>query len=118
MRLLGVQLDDEVLFNGIIDIVSLGKGNNLAAQEVLILFQPLGSDHRSVLTLCDCLESCCGAACFAYGDNVAYLYEVGRNVDLFAVHGKVSVVNQLSCFSSGGSQAETEHNVVESALYQ
>ena len=59
-RLLGVQLNDEVLFNGIVDVVSLGKRYDLAAEEVLVLFKPLGSEHGSVLALSDSLEACCG----------------------------------------------------------
>lgn len=43
-RLLGVQLNDEVFFNRIVDIVSLRKSYNLAAEEIFVLFKPLGSE--------------------------------------------------------------------------
>ncbi len=115
-RLLGVQLNDEVLFNGIVDVVSLGKRYDLAAEEVLVLFKPLGSEHGSVLALSDSLEACCGTALLLDLDYVAYLDDVGGNVDLLAVYGEVSVVNELSCLTACSRKTESEYDVVESAL--
>ncbi len=105
-----------MFFNGIINIVSLGKSDNLAAEEVLVLLKPLGSEHGSVFALSDRLESGGGAALLLNGDDVADLYDIGRNVNLLAVHGEVSVGNELSCLTAGSSETESEYNIVKSAL--
>ena len=113
--LLGVQFDDQIFCNLEVNIVSCGQCDNLAAEGVLVSFQPLRSVDESVVFL-HLLEAGGGAAVFADGDNVADIDRVGRNVDALAVDGVVAVVDQLTGLAAGGSIAKTVNNVVQSAL--
>jgi hypothetical protein len=46
--LLGVQLDDEMLFNGQINILSRGKSNNLCYHIGGVVFQPFGGLPKGI----------------------------------------------------------------------
>ena len=87
--LLGVQLDDEVLFDGQIDILSGGSGNNLANHIGGIEVEPLG-DHVIGVGLEIELEALDAAAGLLQGDHHAGLDLVAGNVDLLAVDGEVT----------------------------
>ena len=49
-------------------------------------------------------------------DHIAGLNQVRRNVDLLAVDGEVTVVDQLTSLAAGVGQTQTEHNVVQTAF--
>ena len=50
-------------------------------------------------------------------DHVTGLDLVGRNVDLLAIDGEVSVAHQLTSVAAGLSKAQAEHDVVQTALH-
>ena len=113
--LLGVKLDDEVLGDLEIDIVSGGQHGDFALQGVLIAIQPLGSGDELVGFL-QHLEAGGGAALLANSDDVANAHQVGGDVDALAVDGVVAVVDQLTSLAAGGGKAQTVHNVIQTAL--
>ena len=51
-------------------------------------------------------------------DDVTGLDEVRGDVDLLAVDGEVSVRDQLTSVAAGLSKAQTEHDVVQTALHE
>ena len=53
-----------------------------------------------------------------YFDHVAFLYAVGRNVNLLAVHADVAVVYELTCGENGCDELGAVHNGVQAALEQ
>ena len=115
-RLLGVQLNDEVLLNGNINFFAGGKANHGALEAVLIALHPGGDqEHGSVLTH-QALEDLGRAAALRDLDHIAGLDEVGRNVDLLAVDGEVSMADELTGLTAGHRKAHAVNNVIQTAL--
>jgi len=110
--LLGVQVDDELLVDAFGNVGTEGDIQELAAESLCVELQPgvLGStcyssrDNLKVL------------APLAYGDDVTGLYGSGRNVANCTVECDVTMADELACCRPGGSDAETVHHVVETAL--
>ena len=115
-RLLGVQLNDEVLLNGNINFFAGGKANHGALEAVLIALHPGGDqEHGSVLTH-QALEDLGRAAALRDLDHIAGLDEVGRNVDLLAVDGEVRMADELTGLTAGHRKAHAVNNVIQTAL--
>ena len=83
MLLLGVELNDKLLVEFEVDVLTCGKSNNLSLTCFLVNFKPLGSCLCSQ-ALDEALELIRGTACFLDFYNVACLDECGRNVELLA----------------------------------
>ena len=105
-----------MLFYGEVDVVSLGSSNNFTAEKVSVLLEPLGSNSSCELAISNSLETSCSTALLLNFDNIANLYKIGRNVYFLAVYCEVSVVNELTSFSSCSSKTESVNNVVKSCL--
>ena len=97
--LLGIELDDKLLFEFEVDIVSCRKLSNLSYCVLSIKLKPLGSGHGSE-TLDESLDLCAFLAGFLYGDNVTCLNEDRGDVNLLTVKSEVSVKNKLTSFLS------------------
>ena len=113
--LLGVQLDDEVLGDLEVDIVSGGQSQDLALKGVLVPIQPLGSSDESIVFLQLLVESVLHAL-LADSDHVAHPDHVGGDVDALAVDGEMTVVDKLTGLTTGVGKAQTIDHVVEAAL--
>ena len=116
LRLLGVQLNDEVLLNRNVDLLAGGKTSDGALESILLALHPHGlQEHGRVLTQ-QALEALGGAAALCDLDHIAGLDEVGRNVDLLAVDGEVGVADELTGLTAGHRKAHAIDDVVQTAL--
>ena len=89
--LLGVQLDDETLFDGQIDIFSGGNSDDFADHVVRVEVKPLGDDVVRVCLEID-LEALDAAAALFECDDHAGLHLIAGDVDLAAVDGVKNVL--------------------------
>ena len=110
-----VQLDDEVLSNFVVDVVTCRHCYNLALKGVVCLLDPLRASLLAVF-LKQRLELGGGAGLLANCNYVARLNLEGRDVDALAVYGEVTVVNELASFAAGVAEAHAEYYVVKAAL--
>ncbi len=113
--LLGVQLDDEVLLDGKVDILFKGNSNDLRAEGIRIVLKPLGSLAEGVgldivLYLIEAL-----ARILERYRHAGFNEERG-DIDLAAVNGEMAVKDKLSCLGSGHSKAQSVNDVVKSAF--
>ena len=115
--LLGVQLDDQVHSDVEVDVRLGGHSNDLTGEGILITVQPLGSSNESVSIL-QGLEESVGNALLTYSDHITGLHQVAGNVDAVAIDGKVAMVHQLASLAAGVGEAQTIHNIVQTALDQ
>src|SRR4029453_281088 len=114
LGLLAVQLDDELLAHGYVDVLAereladgdlsalgagLQPGRRDAVEHVAV---PLDDDHRLGL--------------LRQGDHVALAHPVAGDVDPLAVHGDVAVADQLARLGPGGAPAGAVPDVVEAQL--
>src|SRR5450432_2344195 len=113
--LLAVQLNNQLLVYGQLNIFALGQSEHTRRVLVAIHFQPvrhrtvagefLGQfEHRELL------------AALANGDLVSGADFERRNVDLLAVDGDVPMAHQLARLTPRLRKTETEHYVVETPL--
>ena len=98
-----------------VDVFLSGQGQNLAGQGVLVAIKPLGSSDKCIVFL-QLLETVVGAALLANSDDIANLNHVGGDVNALAVDGVVTVVDELTSFTTGRSKAEAINNVIQAAL--
>ena len=115
MELLGVKLDDEVLFYVEVDLLALGQLNDLAGEVCAVKVKPLGSGTGSK-GLNNSLDLVVGTALLGNSNNVACTEKDGRNVSLVTVYGEMTVTDELTSFLSGSSKAEAVNNVVQSGF--
>ena len=113
--LLGVQLDDETLFDGQINVLSGGNCDNFADHVVCVKLKPLGN-HMVCVGLEVHLEALDAATGLLESDDHAGLHLIAGDVDLLAVDGKVAVVDHLTGLAAGRGVAQTEHDVVKTVL--
>ncbi len=114
-RLLGIELDDEGLFNFEINVLSVGNIGDLSLEVLSVEIKP--SDNG----LCsgsfeNSLKLCAVLACRCNGDSLADLCQVGGNINALAVDLEMTVYNKLTSLSSGGSPTKSVDYVVEAAL--
>src|SRR3954453_8170568 len=92
--LLGVELDDELLAHGYVD---LGAGGQLAHRDLESAFG--GWEPRRCLTV-ECVDVVANhdhrAGLVAQGDDVALAEGVARDRDALAVHGDMTVTDELA----------------------
>src|SRR5262245_5775000 len=113
--LLGVQLDDELLLDGEIDVVPARHGEDLALHARGVDFQPLG--HAAALDRVHrLLDQRVLGGTRGQLDDVVLLHLVGGNVELVAVHLHVAVAHQLARLGARAAEAKAVGNVVEPAL--
>ena len=110
--LLGVQVDDKLLVDGLGDLCADGHVQELAGEGLCIELKPgvLGCACNRLL---DDLEA---LGALADSDYIAGLHLCRRDVAVVAVEGDVVVAYELTCGGPGGGDAETVHYVVETAL--
>ena len=110
-ELLGVQLDDEVLFDRKVDIFTSGNCNDLGNIMGLIHIEPLGN-HAGSVSFEAALELVKAAAGFLQFDGLANADEIGRNVDLLTIDGEVTVADELTGLCTAHGETETINNVI------
>src|SRR5687767_3305491 len=101
--LLGVELDDELLAHGHVDLLAhreLAHGDGLAA---LALVEPRRHAHVERVEVV--LDDDHRLALVAEGDDVALLHAVARDVDPAAVHVDQPVVHELAGLRAGAGPA-------------
>ena len=113
-RLFGIQLDDKMLFDFLFNVASFGQFDYLTGEGSVVEFKPLRKTDG--ISRFELFENLLVFLVFLYRDNVALLYEEGRNIYAFAVDGDETVVDDLSCLCSAGCEAQTEYYVVESSF--
>ena len=114
--LLGVQLDDEVFFDGKIGYVfDLGESGYGTGHVFLIEGQPLGHG-LAVVCFQNTLDLGGIQALGTESDHVANLNQVRRNINLLTVHGEVTVNNQLTSLGTGHCKSQTGYNVVQTGF--
>ena len=97
--LLGVQLDDEALLDGEVDVIACGHCDDLCDHVVCVVLKPLGCGTGAVCLNIglDLIKT--AAALFQSNDH-AGLYLIAGDVDLAAVYGEVAVADHLTCFGA------------------
>ena len=93
--LLGIELDDKLLFEFEVDIVSCRKSCNLCNSVLSIKLNPLGSCYSSK-AFKESLDLCAFLAGFLNGDNVTSLNKDRGNGYLLTVKSEVCVENKAS----------------------
>ena len=98
-----------MLLDGHINVLTSGHLQDSTLQRVLVALEPLGYvDHGSVFGG-QALEAGGAAAAFLHLDHITHANQIGRNVDLLAVDGEVSVADQLTGLTAGRGEAQTIH---------
>ena len=109
-----VELDDELFLDVLRNVGTLRLVEELTALEIFVPFNP------RILAVVETGECICyhfeRLGLLAYTDNLTGLHAVRGNVDNLAVYNDVLVVNELTGSSTGGSNAETVNDVVETAF--
>ena len=109
--LLGIELDDKLLLELKVDVVSCGKSNNLGKKILSVIFKPLRSSLSCHL-FSKSLDLSALLAGFLNGDNVTCLNEDRGDVYLLTVKSEVSVKNELTSFLSGCSHTHSDRKSV------
>ena len=113
--LFGVQLDDSLLVDRNIDLITVRETRYRTSELVLVCVQPCRSGKRVVRFL-EFLEERVALALLSDGDDIACGNERGRDVDALAVDRDVAVADDLARLLARVREAETEDDVVETAL--
>ena len=113
--LLGIELDDELLLELEVDILSCGKRYNLGEVICCIVLKPLGS-YGCCQTVAKCLDLNAVLAGLLNSDNVTSLNKERRNSNLLAVKSEVCVENKLTSFLSGCCHTHSVNYVIKSSL--
>ena len=109
-----VQLNDQLLLDILGDICAVGTVQQLTGLLALIPLQP---GILGVVKTCQSSSNHLQRlGTLTHADNLAGLYCVRGNTYHFAVNGDVLVVDELTGSSTSGSDAQTEHDVVKTAL--
>ena len=116
--LLGVQLDDEVFLNVEVDIAALRQLGDNTLQAAGFAAQPGRQSNNSSISAGQLGKLFNLAAAFNNVDHVAGLHLVRGDVNALAINGEVVVRNELTGIAAGGSVAQTEDHVVQTALQQ
>ena len=106
-----------MFLDGSIDLFTGGKVYDLCLKSVGVNAEPFGLGTGSA-GLNNGLDLLGAAALLADSNNISCLNKVGRNINLFAVYGKVVVNNQLTGFGTGRCPAAAVNHVVKTALEQ
>src|SRR3954463_14831151 len=113
--LLRVELDDELLLDRRVDLRTLGVAQHLRRKSVVIGLEPGGYRGHEVRCVPDDLLGRRGCL---DGDHVVRLDLVARHVHAPAIHGPMTVQDELARLAPGGSEAEAHEHVVEPRLQQ
>src|SRR5215210_450214 len=92
-ELLGVELDDQRLLDGSVDLFSLGRFQDLAGEAVVVGLEPGGDRRGEIGSVTDHLLR---GASGGHGNHVPGLDLVARDVDAAAVDVEVAVPDELA----------------------
>ena len=115
VRLLRVQLDDELLLHRRRDLATLGEPQDLARQVVVIGLQPGRHRRREVGRRPNGLGR---LARSLDRDDVVGPHLIRRDVDLLAVHAEVGVADELPRLTARSPETQPVDHVVEPDLEQ
>src|SRR3954469_12376974 len=113
--LLRVELDDELLLDRRVDLRTLGVAQHLRRKSVVIGLEPCGYRGHEVRCGPDGLLGRRGGL---DGDDVVRPDLGARHVHAPAIHGPMTVQDELARLAPGGSEAEANEHVVEPRLQQ
>ena len=111
--LLGVEVDDELLVDGLGDVATLRIVDELAAHACTVPLEPRVVVGARGQRVDDYLER---FAAFANRHHVAFAEAVRRDVHHVAVDGDVAVRDQLAGLGAAAGYAETVDHIVEAGL--
>src|SRR5689334_14551413 len=111
--LLRIQLDDELLLHGRVDLAALGLLQDLAGQAVVVGLEPRRNGGHEIGRVADRLR---GRRVRRDGDDVVGANLVARDVHATAVHVEVAVTDELSRLRARGGEPEPVDDVVEPGL--
>jgi len=113
--LLGVKLDDELLVEVEINVISCGDSDNLCTCSLYVYVKPLGS-----VIGCHCLHKALdlfrSAALVLECYYIANLENDGGDVCLLTVECEVCVTNELSSFLTAAGKTHSVYYVIETTL--
>src|SRR5687767_7613024 len=113
--LLRVELDDELLLHGRVDLVTLRETQHLRRETVVVGLQPRGDGGRQLRGVANYLRRAgSGLEC----DHVVGPDLVRRHVDATAIHGPVAVQHELTRLAARAREAQPDKDVVEPRLEQ
>ena len=112
---LGIKLDDEVLLEGEVYVVSLRESCDLSDYLSLIKLDPLRSDVR-IEGLDECLELFRRTALFTKSNYVTCTNDERRNVYLLTVETEVTVSYELTSFLTAVCKTDSVDNVIETSF--
>src|SRR6185295_16532750 len=115
VRLLRVELDDQLLLDGHGDVVAAWGGLHRALEAALVEVEP-GRDAAPVDRLQRLVDADDLAALLLDRHHVAHLHLEAGDVDLAVVDAEVAVPDQLAGLGAGVGEAEAEDDVVEPLL--
>ena len=102
MALLGVELNDEVLFDREVHIFASGDSGHSTGKVCLIQFEPCGGrDEGSIFTGQSC-KDCGRTALFLDSNDLAGFDLVGRDVYFLAIYGEMTVSYKLASLTTSG----------------
>src|SRR3954451_3245827 len=113
--LLRVELDDELFLHRRVDLRTLGMAQHLRRKSVVIGLEPGGHGRHEVGRVPDDLLGRRGGL---DGDHVVSLDLIARHVHAPAVHGPVTVQDELARLAPRGGETEADEHVVEPRLQQ
>src|SRR3954469_1359192 len=113
--LLRVELDDELFLHRRVDLRTLGMAQHLRRKSIVIGLEPCRHGGHEVRCVPD--DRLGRRACLD-GDHVVRLDLIARHVHAPAIHGPMTVKDELARLAPGGSEAEAYEHVVEPRLQQ
>src|SRR5436190_12357285 len=117
LLLLAIQLDDELLLHGQVDLLAGRERGDAAGQGAGVERQPLG-DAAALDLLDRVLDGGVLRAGTAHRYDVARLERIGRHVHLAPVDAEVPMAYELARLGARGRQPESVDDVVEPPLQQ
>src|SRR5467141_2879774 len=114
-RLLGVELDDQLLLDGHGDVVARRRALHRALEATLVQVEP-GRDAAAVHRLERLVDANDLARLLLHRDHVAHLHLEAGDVDLAVVDAEVAVAHELARLGPGVGESEAEDHVVEALL--
>src|SRR5882672_11097035 len=115
LRLLRVELDDQLLLDGHGDVVARRRALHRALEATLVQVEP-GRDAAAVHRLERLVDAHDLARLLLHRDHVAHLHLEAGDVDLAVVDAEVAVAHELARLGAGVGEAEAEDHVVEALL--
>ncbi len=114
ISLFGIQLDDEMLLDREVDVVSFRQGNYLAGKRSDVKFQPFRKTFTALFL--ERFEVLLRSGFLSYCNHISGFHQVGRNINLVPIYQDMTVHNELARLCTAVTDAKAEAHVIKTAF--